>query len=81
MRQQACDEQEGRRIVPGEVALIALAEHRDLHLFLNTPVIGPGWMAIEHQFASGPDIDEISRDAQALFVENPPMGEERRRKK
>ena len=67
MRQQARDEQEGRRIMPGEVALITLAEHRDLHLLLNIPVIGPGRMAIEHQFAGGPDVDEIGRDAQALY--------------
>ena len=38
-------------------------------------------MAIEHQLAGRPDVDEIDRDAQALVVEYPPMGEERRRKK
>ena len=74
MRQQAGDEQKRRRIVPGEVALIALAEHRDLNLLLDVPIIGQRRVAIEHQLSSGPDVDEIGRDAQALGVEDPPMG-------
>ena len=80
MRQQGCHEQKWRRIVPGEVARIALAEHRDLNLFLNIPIIGQRRMAIEHQLACGPDVDEIGRDAQAIFVKNPPMRKIRRRK-
>ena len=81
MRQQACDKQKRRRIVPGEVAVIALAEHRNLNLLLDIPVVGLRGVAIEHEAPGGPDVDEIGRDAQALFVEYPPMGEECRRKK
>ena len=81
MRQQTGDEQKGRRIVPGKVAFIALAEHRDLNLLLDIPVVGLRGVAIEHEAPGGPDVDEIGRDTQALFVEYPPMGEECRRKK
>src|SRR5258708_29503518 len=79
MRQQACDKQERRRIVPGKIARIALAEDGDLNLFLDVPVVGLRGMAIEHQPAGRPDIDEIGRDAQPVFVVDPPMGEIRRR--
>src|SRR6266487_1280237 len=81
MREQACGEQKGRRIMPGEVALIALAERRDLNLLLDIPIVGLRGVAVEHQAAGGPDVDEIGRDAEAPIVEDPPMGEERRREK
>ena len=68
MREHCGDEQKWRRIVPGEIAVIALAENRDLDLFLDIPVIGERRMAIEHETAGGPDVDEVCRDAQAIFV-------------
>ncbi len=79
MRQQACDEQKWRRIVPGKIAGIALAEDCDLNLLLDIPIIGLRGMAIEHQAPGGPDVDKIGRDAEALVVEDPPMGEIGRR--
>jgi hypothetical protein len=35
MRECGCDEQKRRRIMPGEVAVIALAEDGDLNLLLD----------------------------------------------
>ena len=66
LRQQGCDEQEWRRIVPGEVADKILAEFCDLDLLLDVPVIGLCREAIEHQAAGSPDVDEIGRDVEAV---------------
>jgi hypothetical protein len=59
--------------VPGEIAGIGLAEHADLHLLLDVPVIGRGRMAIEHKAAGGPDIDEVGGHTKAVAFDNPAM--------
>ena len=65
MRQQGGDEQEGRRVMPGEIAGEIPAEQRNLDLLLNIPVPSLRGLAIERQPARGPDVDEIGRDAQS----------------
>ena len=50
-------------------------EQRELDLLLDIPIIGQRRMAIEHEPAGGPDVDEIGRDAQPVRIVDPPMGE------
>jgi hypothetical protein len=76
MRKRCGHEQKRRRIVPGKVAGIALAQHCDLHLLLDVPVVSERRMAIEHESAGRPDIDEIGRNAEPVFIKDPPMGGE-----
>ena len=73
LRQQGCDEQEWRRIVPGKIADKTLAKFCDLDLLLDFPVIGLGRDTIEHQAAGRPDVDEVGRDAEAVSIVNPPV--------
>ena len=73
LRQHGCDEQERRRIMPGEIADKILTELRDLDLLLDVPVIGLCRKAIEHQTPGGPDVDEIGRDAEAIRIVDPPV--------
>src|SRR5205823_5373107 len=63
-----------------EIAVIALAEHRDLQRLLDIPVIGQRRMAFESELSGRPDVDEIRRDAPAVGVEDPPVRPKRRRK-
>src|SRR5690348_5702811 len=79
MREQACYEQKRRRIVPGEITRIALAKDCNLSLFRDIPVPGLGCVTLERQSASRPDSGKIGRDAEAFFVEYPPMHEVSRR--
>src|SRR6185312_12439175 len=51
LRQRGGDEQERRRIMPGEVADEILAKFGDLDLLLDVPVIGLRRETIEHQAA------------------------------
>src|SRR5437763_1006133 len=69
----------GRRILPRERTRIALAKDCDLSLFRDIPVPGLRGVTVEHQSASRPDRGKIGRDAQAFFVEYPPMREVSRR--
>src|SRR6202035_4421931 len=76
MRQHRGDEQKRRRIMPGEIAFVALAEDRDLNRLLDVPVVGKRRMTIEYQTARRPDIDEIGWNAEAVLIEDPPTGGE-----
>jgi hypothetical protein len=73
LRQHGCDEQEWRGIMPGKVADKILTELRDLDLLLDVPVVGLRRKAIEHETPGSPDVDEISRDAEAVRIVNPPV--------
>src|SRR6202035_2423066 len=65
-REQRGNEQKRWWVMPGEIALVALAEDRDLNLLLDIPIISQCGMAIEHEAAGRPHVDEIGRDSQAL---------------
>jgi hypothetical protein len=71
LRQQRGDKQEWRRIVPGEIADKILFQQREFDLLLDIPVVSQRRVALEHQAAGGPDIDEVGRDAQAVRLIHP----------
>src|SRR6202020_3155457 len=71
MRQHRGDEQKRRRIMPGEIAFVALAGDRALNRLLDVPVVGKRRMTIEYQTARRPDIDEIGWNAEAVLIEDP----------
>ena len=70
-RKQRSDEQERRRIMPGEIAGEILAEQRELDLPLDVPVIGQRRMAIQHEPARRPDVDEIGGNAEPACLPDP----------
>src|SRR6185437_6201686 len=81
LRKRGCDEQERRRIVPGEIAGKTLLKDRELNLLLQIPVIGERRMALEHHLPCRPYVDEVGRHAEPMLIVNPCVREIGRRKK
>ncbi len=58
----------------------ALAEHCNLHLLVQVPIIGRCGLPFEHQAPGRPDIDEVGGSAEPALIDDVRAREEHRGK-